>query len=114
MGFEALKVCRKCRPRLVILDLVLPEMNGAEVIRQLRAEAGNMRIARAEKPGTQNRELILADLQERPHGFVHKLNALQAFREAPTDTVTAGGSYFTPFATAMLLMPHESDGRGTW
>src|SRR5882757_9991031 len=42
-GFEALKVCRSLKPQLVVLDLVLPELNGVEVLRTLRAE---MREAR--------------------------------------------------------------------
>jgi len=98
-GFEAMKVVRKWRPRLLILDLVLPEMNGAEVIRSLRAELRDTRVL--VYSGAQNRELVLAALRERPHGFVHKLDPLDTFREA-LRTVTAGGTYFTPFATSML------------
>src|SRR5436309_2545301 len=103
-GFEALKVCRKCRPRLVILDLVLPELNGAEVVRHLRAEASEVRVL--VYSGAQSSELILAALREKPHGFVHKLEPFQAFREA-LRTVTAGGTYFTPFATTMLDAARE-------
>ncbi|MBI4317971.1 MAG: response regulator transcription factor, partial [Chloroflexi bacterium] len=38
-GKEALDLARKTRPDLVILDLMLPEMDGLEVCRQLRAES---------------------------------------------------------------------------
>ncbi|HKZ07478.1 MAG TPA: response regulator [Methylomirabilota bacterium] len=39
-GTEALRQVRHARPDLVILDLMLPEMDGLEVCRRLRAEAG--------------------------------------------------------------------------
>jgi phosphate regulon transcriptional regulator PhoB len=39
-GVEALRQVQHTRPDLVILDLMLPEMDGLEVCRRLRAEAG--------------------------------------------------------------------------
>ena len=38
-GEEALEAARKQRPELVLLDVMLPDMPGTEVCRQLRAEA---------------------------------------------------------------------------
>ena len=98
-GFEALKLCRKMKPQLVVLDLMLPEMNGVEVIRTLRSEQRETRVLVFS--GTQNRELIAAALQARPHGFVHKGDPLETFREA-LKAVMNGCLYFTPFATNLL------------
>ena len=39
-GIAALQVARKFDPELVFLDIGLPEMNGYEVARRLREEAG--------------------------------------------------------------------------
>lgn len=98
-GFEALKVCRILKPQLVVLDLVLPELNGVEVLRTLR---GEMRDARfMVYSGTLSRSLIVEALQARPHGFVHKSDALATFCEA-LRAVAGGCSYFTPFATKLM------------
>lgn len=98
-GFEALKICAQVRPRLVILDLVLPELNGLEVLRRLWAQSREVRVL--VYSGVESRELILETLRERPHGFVHKRDALATLREA-LRTVTAGGTFLTAFATELL------------
>src|SRR4051812_14555613 len=98
-GFEALKVCRKLKPRLIILDLVLPELSGVEVLRTLRAEMRDARVM--VYSGTLSRVLIVEALQARPHGFVHKTDALATFCEA-LRAVAGGCSYFTPFATKFM------------
>jgi two-component system phosphate regulon response regulator PhoB len=43
-GLEGLKLAKKRRPDLIILDLMLPEMDGLDVYRQLRADAKTERI----------------------------------------------------------------------
>jgi len=98
-GFEALKVCRKLKPQLVVLDLVLPELNGVEVLRTLRPEMRDSRFM--VYSGTVNRALIVEALQARPHGFVHKSDALATFCEA-LRAVTGGCCYFTPFGTKLM------------
>jgi len=98
-GFEALKVCRKLKPQLVILDLILPELNGLEVLRALRADMRDVRCL--VYSGTQDRRLIVEAMQARPHGFVHKSDPWKIFREA-LRAVTDGCSYFTPFATKLM------------
>ncbi len=98
-GYEALRICAQVRPRLVILDLALPELNGLEVLRRLWAGSREVRVL--VYSGVENRELTLETLRERPHGFVHKRDALATLREA-LRTVSAGGSFLTPFATDLL------------
>ena len=43
-GMEALQLARKFRPRLIILDLMLPVKDGFEVCRELRADASTAAI----------------------------------------------------------------------
>lgn len=43
-GLEALAACRESKPDLILLDLLLPEMDGFEVARRLRQQAGTRDI----------------------------------------------------------------------
>ena len=43
-GEEALRLCQSQRPDLVLLDLMLPKLDGLEVIRRLRAQAEDVPI----------------------------------------------------------------------
>ena len=106
-GFEALKACRRFRARLVVLELVIPELNGVELIRALRREMSETRVLIYSR--TENREIIVEALRARPHGFVHKTDALATFTEA-LGAVTRGCSYFTPFATRLF----DSVGAEAW
>jgi DNA-binding NarL/FixJ family response regulator len=98
-GLEALKVCSSKRPMLVIVELQLPEMSGVDVVLRLREQMRQVRVL--VYSGAQHRELTLAALRARPHGFVHKEDSLATLREA-LKAVSAGCSYFTPFAGRLL------------
>lgn len=98
-GLAAVRLCRELKPRLVILDLALPELSGVEVLLRLRAESRETRVLIF--TGTQHRDLTLRGLQARPHGFVHKRDTLATLREA-LRAVAKGCVYLTPFATALL------------
>lgn len=106
-GPEALKVCRKLKPQLVVLDLLLPEMSGVDVLRTLRTELWETRFMIYS--GTLNRALVAETLQARPHGFVHKEDSLPTFREA-LRAVVGGCSYFTPLATRLMDEQRQTNG----
>jgi DNA-binding NarL/FixJ family response regulator len=101
-GFEALALFRKKMPALVMLEVILPEMDGIEVARQLRRQAPDLRVLFYS--GTLDNELILEALRECPHGFVHKSDTLATLLEA-VRVVTRGCTYFTPLATSLLVRP---------
>ena len=98
-GLEALRVCREQRPRILIVDLMLPELCGAEVVRQLRGEDRDLRVL--VYTGTMNADVTLTALRARPHAFVQKEDTLETLREA-LRAVASGASYLTPFATRVL------------
>ena len=73
-GIEGLKICRATQPELVILDLPLPELNGAHVMRLLLAESWPVRVVVF--TGVTDEMLLRDVLAEGPHGFVRKQDSL--------------------------------------
>jgi len=98
-GLQALRVCESQRPDLVILDLLLPELSGAEVLRRLNASLPAIRVL--VYSGTFNQSVIIEALKCRPHGYVEKSDTLQSLRDA-ISTVAAGGGYFSQYAASFL------------
>ncbi|MEQ1859912.1 MAG: response regulator transcription factor [Chthoniobacteraceae bacterium] len=97
-GLAGLQLCRELKPRVAIVDLLLPEMSGVEVLRALRAEGRDTRVLIYS--GTLNASLIASVIDARPHGFVHKEDSLATLLEA-LRTVAQGGSYLTPFTMSL-------------
>ncbi len=97
-GPEGLELCLDLKPRVAIVDLLLPGMNGVELLRALRTAGPETRVLIYS--GTLNQSLVASALDAKPHGFVHKEDSLSTLLEA-LRTVARGGSYLTPFATAL-------------
>lgn len=97
-GLEALTVCREHRPDLLVLDLMLPELCGVEVLRRIR-EVSQTRVLIF--TGCSDRGLILRALQCRPHGFVDKADPVSTLREALA-AVASGACYLTHSAAAIV------------
>lgn len=97
-GLQGLQLCRELQPRVAIIDLMLPEMSGVELLRSIRQDCPDTRVLIYS--GTLNQTLVANALEARPHGFVHKEDSLSTLLEA-LRTVAQGGSYLTPFATAL-------------
>jgi len=98
-GMEALELCARLQPRLLILSLLLPELIGPEVVRRLAREAPTVRTLIFS--GTVEEALLLDGLRCQPHGFAHKSEPLQTFLDAAA-AVARGATYFSPFATALV------------
>jgi DNA-binding NarL/FixJ family response regulator len=97
-GLEALEICRAVKPMVMILDIMLPELSGIEIIRRLYSEKCETRTL--VYSGTENADLIADVMRSKPHGFVHKEDSLDTLRLA-LKTVSAGSSYIA--ATAMSV-----------
>ena len=92
-GQEAVDICLKTRPDLLLLDLMLPGLNGVEVLRRLQPKLPRMRTlffsASSRTP------LISEALDLGVNGFVGKARSWNTVLEA-VNLVAAGGKYFDP------------------
>ena len=108
-GLQAIEVCLRIRPDLLIMDLVLPELGGIEVLRRLRNVWPRLRVLIYSGDALQS--TFLAAVRSRPQGFVQKSDSLETLQEA-LRIVMGGGSYLTPFITNLLDVSLPDELRG--
>jgi DNA-binding NarL/FixJ family response regulator len=97
-GTEALSLCRRLAPDLLVFELSLHEMSGTELITQLQTEGVKTRTLIF--TGSKNEQSMLVALRARPQGFVHKENSFFAF-QAALRAVLRGRSFYCATATAL-------------
>ena len=98
-GLEALSLCADLRPNLVILDLMLLELSGSEVINRIREQTPATRVLIYS--GSQNLAAIRRCLQAEPDGFVEKFDDINVLREG-LRAVVAGRKFFTALPSGLL------------
>ena len=98
-GHDAYETCIEHKPDLVILDIMLPGLNGAEVLRRFSRQLKNTRVLVFS--GYVNHELVSELIKAGAHGYVEKSASLSEVREG-IDTVAAGGTYFSPKVAKVL------------
>lgn len=98
-GQNALTICMDTKPDFVILDIMLPGLNGAEVLRRFSKQLKNTRVLVFS--GYQNPHLVRELLQAGAHGFVEKAAPLSELKKG-IDIVANGGSYFGPEVAQLL------------
>lgn len=98
-GLDVLSLCADLRPDIVILDLILMELSGVEVLARIRAQSPSMRVLIYS--GTQNLAAIRRCLQADPDGFVEKFEDIKLLREG-LRAVASGRKYFTELPSSLL------------
>lgn len=98
-GQVAYQLCIELKPDFVILDIMLPGLNGAEVLRRFSKHLRNTRVLVFS--GYQNPQLVRELLQAGAHGFVEKAAPLSELKKG-IDIVSNGGSYFGPEVAQLL------------
>jgi len=98
-GLMALELCKTLNPDVLVLDLMLPEMAGTEVLRKLRAEMPQQRVL--VYTGTLSPALMAQALEYHPHGYVEKGDSLAMLREA-LEAVSLGCGFYTPMAAQWM------------
>lgn len=110
-GQEAYELGVKEQPDLIILDIMLPGINGTELMRKVQKQLKNTRVLVFS--GYQTPPLVREMMQAGAHGFVEKTAALSELKAA-IQAVAAGGNYFGPEVTKIvhqtLANPDEAAG----
>lgn len=98
-GQEAINVCLKTRPDLLLLDMMMPGLNGVEVMRRVRPDLPHTRVLFFS--GSTREPMISEALSHGASGFVGKARPWQTVLEA-IELVAQGGKYYDP-AVAHLV-----------
>lgn len=112
-GQSAVDICIEKKPDFIILDVMLPGLNGAEVLRRFSKHLKDVRVLVFS--GYQSPSLVRELLQAGAHGFVEKAAPLSELKKG-IEIVSNGGSYFGPEVAQMLrdavLNPTSSSKQG--
>jgi DNA-binding NarL/FixJ family response regulator len=99
-GIEAVEQVQRLRPHLVIMDLVMPRMNGLEATRQIRARHPDVRILILSM--YDDDEYVREITQAGASGYVLKRVAAEDLVRAIHE-VHGGGSFLYPPIAAKLM-----------
>lgn len=99
-GAEAVTEAARLRPDVVLMDLEMPELDGIEAIRRLRAADSSVQVVVLTAFDTDER--IVGSLQAGAQGYLLK-GAPRAEIFAAIRTVSAGGALIPPVVASKLL-----------
>jgi DNA-binding NarL/FixJ family response regulator len=89
-GQEAIRCVEKCKPKLVLMDLSMPRMNGMDAIKEIKKRSPETKVLVLTVHKTE--EYILATLQAGADGYVLKDSTNMELRMAIKNVL--GGKFF--------------------
>ncbi|MEY2999829.1 MAG: hypothetical protein RL648_43 [Verrucomicrobiota bacterium] len=98
-GRTALEECLITKPDFVVLDVMLPGMNGTEVLRRLKRRLPKVRVLVFS--GYQDAPLVRDLVEAGAQGFISKSAPLAELRRG-LEIVSSGGTYFSPEVADVL------------
>lgn len=99
-GREAVELCHKHEPDLVLMDIAMPELNGIEACRQVRAELPRVRVLALSMHA--DKQYAAGMLGAGASGYLLKDCAYDELVEA-IRTVASGRTYLSPEITGVVL-----------
>jgi NarL family two-component system response regulator LiaR len=113
-GLEAVAVCREVQPDVILMDLMMPEMGGAEATRAIREQYPHIQIIAL--TSFQEKELVREALQAGAIGYLLKNVSAQdlaaAIREAHAGRSTLAPEAIQALIQADLRAPFSSQALG--
>lgn len=98
-GHEGLKLCLEYKPDFIILDVILPGLNGLDVLKKLSSQLPNLKVLTFS--GNLNPTVVRQMLEAGANGFVEKTASLSELKKG-IDAVAEGGNYFGPQVAALM------------
>lgn len=99
-GRTAVRLARELSPDIVIMDIGMPELNGIEATRQIRAELPRTRVVAVSMHS--DRQYVAGMLSAGASGYVIKDSAFTELNEA-IQTVSRGGRYLSPEVVGVVV-----------
>lgn len=104
-GQEAVTFCEQNKPDVVVLDIMLPGLNGVDILRRLKSRKPETRFLIFSAHPSRN--LVRQTLEAGVDGFIEKNAGLEELEEA-INKVTQGETYFGPRVVEIMreIMVH--------
>ncbi|GAA4303645.1 response regulator transcription factor [Aestuariibaculum suncheonense] len=108
-GLEALEVIKTCKPHLLIVDIRMPEMNGIEVVQNIKEQ--NIDVKTLVLSMHDSEEYVVKAIQAGADGYLLKGASKEEFLKALT-SIAVGGKYFTGDVSAIIMNNFVSGNAG--
>ncbi|KZL92297.1 response regulator transcription factor [Clostridium magnum] len=69
-GLEAIEMCKKCKPDVILMDVIMPELNGIDAIMKIREENKKVKILVLSSIGDEDN--IMKSIKNGADGYVLK------------------------------------------
>ena len=94
-GYEAVKKVQEFRPDIVMMDITLPNINGIEATRLIKAEQSDIKVVVLFMHATRGR--VQQALEAGASGYLHKHSSLEDL-SAALAAVSKGMTYLSPIS----------------
>jgi len=108
-GRVAIELVATLRPHVAILDITMPELNGLEATRRIRAQFPETKVVVLTMHDSE--QVMHEAIAAGAHGFVLKSDAGKTL-VAAVERVVAGQTFFTAAAEALLLRAYRGQDPG--
>ncbi|MEL0456731.1 response regulator transcription factor [Flavobacteriaceae bacterium SZ-1-7] len=99
-GKEALEIIEKNKPRVLIVDIRMPEMNGIEVVGEINKHYKDVKTLVLSMHDSE--EYVVQSIQAGADGYLLKGASKEEFLKA-LNKVASGGKYFTGDVSAIIM-----------
>jgi DNA-binding NarL/FixJ family response regulator len=106
-GYQAVKMATELRPDIVIMDIAMPNLNGIEATRQIKAELPEIEIVVLSMHATRN--YVLQVLQAGASAYLLKDSAFEELSTALL-AISRGGMYLSPAITKTAALANLKGG----